>query len=102
MKGMWSRMVEAGARVIGFASTTAPKSEAAKPGARRDIRVLAPVVRHLASEGATRSEIARRTGISQDIVGMLLNLPPAEAAESAGSGTFFRILKTRMGSEQAA
>jgi hypothetical protein len=122
MKRFWNGWVDAAARACGFpvradfvvrsASAASAKPadipiEAGKPAKAgkapkrhdtRDFRKSAVEVRQLADEGLPRVEIARRTGLSQDVVGMLLNIAPPEAAESAAGGTFFRILRAQLAS----
>jgi hypothetical protein len=74
---------------------------AATRGRRQEDRTSQPRgrtadVRRLAAQGLDRTEIARRTALAQDTVSLLLNLPSIEAAETAGGGTFFRLLETRI------
>jgi len=61
-----------------------------------DSRARTADVHRLAALGFDRTEIARRTALAQDTVSLLLNLHSLEAAESAGHGTFFRLLETRV------
>ena len=115
--GIWSELVDGAARAFGFprrqdfaaqregaasAPAAKPKKQSRKAsrkeqGPRRvDAgRVTAEAAR-LAADGVDRVEIARRTGLSQDTIGLLIHLAPTEAAETAAGGTFFRILQARM------
>ncbi|MEX2584030.1 MAG: hypothetical protein WD766_12185 [Gemmatimonadota bacterium] len=97
-------MVEATRRVVAFGSggtsTRTQKKPRRRAGRRKSgdgkLQKRAVEVRKLAAAGIDRCEIARRTRMSQDTVGMLLNLSDSEPADSAGEGSFFRILQTRM------
>lgn len=98
--GWWAGLVDGAVRAFRVA---APHKRNAVPAAKKSVKRdprsngrSGAKVRDLAAEGMSRPEIARATGLSQDTVALLLNLMPSEPVESAGRGTFFRILETRM------
>ena len=104
--GLFAGLVDGAARAFSFrkatarpAATTADARPTYRGGTTKgDIRSRTPEIQRLAAEGIPTAEIARRTAISQDTVSLLLHLAPTESVDSAGRGTFFRILQTRMDS----
>lgn len=98
IRGWWRSMAAAFGRALGIKPSPAKprKSSSRSPMAGIDMRARAAVSRQLAAEGFDRTEIARRTGLSHDIISMLLSLETDEPAESSADGSFFRILNTRM------
>ncbi|MEX2571714.1 MAG: hypothetical protein WD737_10490 [Gemmatimonadota bacterium] len=102
-RGAWlNELVDGAYRAFAFRRDPALKPPArprpTKRGKRaaRSAERTASNVAKLAAAGITRQEIARRTGLSQDTVSLLMNLSGSEAAESAGSGTFFRTLQAKL------
>lgn len=105
-RAWFHEMSDAARRALGIrrTSTGGKRDRRAAPTRRSriDLHARAAVTRKLADQGFDRVEIARKTRLSQDTVAMLLNLTPAEPVETSGSGTFFRILQTRMTGQAAA
>jgi hypothetical protein len=62
-----------------------------RPGRPRSLVELRPEVTALALAGVSAAEIARRTGLAHDAVGLILHLAvPSRQEISAGLGTMYR------------
>lgn len=104
--GWFAGMVDGARKAFGLASGRTAEKPKRRPKAKKpkrsatskiDYRARASLTRRLADEGFTIAQIAKRTGLSQDTVTMLLKLTPSEGPEeSAGTGSFFRTLQTRL------
>ena len=97
-----SRLRSAFDRVRGRLTAGTAADGSARPRPTRSIRELRPEVVALALAGVSSPEIARRTGLAYDAVGLILHLAPRATAEnSAGSGTMFRARRESLHSAVA-
>lgn len=85
--GWFSGMIDGAVRVFAFGggqlpATPAPVARTVRPaknggsGRKIDMKGVNLQVQQLAADGHARSEIARRTALSQDTVALLLHLTP--------------------------
>ena len=98
----WGEMVDGARKAFGLARGVRPARPTVRTSGKRnkrgklDYRARASLTRRLAEEGFDTAQIARRTGLSQDTVSMLLNMGSERPEETAGNGKFFRTLQSRV------